>query len=183
MNHEINRLIHFGLEHGMIQEEDKDYTVNLLLDLFQLEDFEWEDIYETLSECTPILENMLDYAVAKKFIENNITSRDLFDTRIMNCLMPRPSEVVKTFYERYQFQPLRQIIIMVYPLHLTILEKVELIRIFVLKDIINMAILKSQSIFQSQKKTLKRLQKQNLSNQVGIQDACYVKKMLASKVI
>lgn len=105
MNHEINRLIHFGLEHGMIQEEDKDYTVNLLLDLFQLEDFEWEDIYETLSECTPILENMLDYAVAKKFIENNITSRDLFDTRIMNCLMPRPSEVVKTFYERYQFQP------------------------------------------------------------------------------
>ena len=45
MNHEINRLIHFGLEHGMIQEEDKDYTVNLLLDLFQLEDFEWEDIY------------------------------------------------------------------------------------------------------------------------------------------
>ena len=65
MNHEINRLIHFGLEHGMIQEEDKDYTANLLLDLFQLEDFEWEDIYETLSECTPILENMLDYAVQK----------------------------------------------------------------------------------------------------------------------
>ena len=105
MNHEINRLIHFGLEHGMIQEEDKDYVANLLLDLFQLEDFEWEDIYETLSECTLILENMLDYAVAKDFIEDNITSRDLFDTRIMNCLMPRPSEVVKTFYERYQFQP------------------------------------------------------------------------------
>ena len=40
MNHEINRLIHFGLEHGMIQEEDKDYILILTLNLFQLEDIE-----------------------------------------------------------------------------------------------------------------------------------------------
>ena len=32
MNHEINQLIQFGLDHHLIQEEDVDYTVNLLLD-------------------------------------------------------------------------------------------------------------------------------------------------------
>ena len=35
MNHEINQLIQFGLDHHLIQEEDVDYTVNLLLDLLK----------------------------------------------------------------------------------------------------------------------------------------------------
>lgn len=105
MNHEINRLIHFALHHKMLSEEDIDYAVNLLLDLFNLETFEKEEIHEFLSICTPILDNMLDYAVQQNIIEDNITSRDLFDTRIMNCLMPRPSEVIKTFNELYQMTP------------------------------------------------------------------------------
>ena len=40
---------------------------------------------------------MLDYAVEKGMIEDTTTERDLFDTKIMNALMPRPSEVIKTF--------------------------------------------------------------------------------------
>ena len=102
MNHEINRLIHFGFNHKMLKVEDEDYAVNLLLDLFHLDTFEKEDIEEDLKECTPILDNMLDYAVKENLIEDNITAKDLFDTRIMNCLMPRPSEVVETFNDLYQ---------------------------------------------------------------------------------
>ena len=102
MNHEINRLIHFGFNHKMLKVEDEDYAVNLLLDLFHLNTFEKEDIEEDLKECTPILDNMLDYAVKENLIEDNITAKDLFDTRIMNCLMPRPSEVVETFNDLYQ---------------------------------------------------------------------------------
>lgn len=105
MNHEINRLIHFGLQKGMIQEEDVDYAVNLLLDLLSINEFETEVIHEQISECTPILENMLDYAVEQKLIDDDITSRDLFDTRIMNCLMPRPSEVIQTFNQKYKESP------------------------------------------------------------------------------
>lgn len=105
MNHQINRLIHFGYSHGMIQENDIDYVVNLLLDLFRLNSFETEEIHERLADCTPILEVMLDYAVKKQLIEDNITSKDLFDTRIMNCLMPRPSEVIHEFQERYKHSP------------------------------------------------------------------------------
>ena len=48
-----------------------------------------------------LIEDMLDYAVKVGLIEDNITERDLFDTKIMNCIMPRPSEVVNKFYQLY----------------------------------------------------------------------------------
>ena len=105
MNHEINRLIHFAFCQGMLKEEDKDYAVNLLLDLFKLDEFIYEDINEELEECGDILENMLDWAIQQNMLEDTITQRDLFDTRIMNCVMPRPNEVNKTFYSLYQKSP------------------------------------------------------------------------------
>lgn len=102
MNHQINRLIYFGLQHHLISEDDEIYAVNLLLDLFHLDHFTKEEMSEELEVATDILEEMLDYACQEGFIENNITERDLFDTRIMNCLMPRPSEVIQTFKEYYK---------------------------------------------------------------------------------
>ena len=51
---------------------------------------------------TPILENILDYAAEQNLIENTVTERDLFDTEIMNCVMPRPSEVINKFNELYE---------------------------------------------------------------------------------
>ena len=105
MNNEVNRLVHFGLQNHMFDENEVDYVVNLLLDLLHLDDFVYEDIDETLETATPILEKMLDYAVKENFIENTITARDLFDTKIMNCLMPRPSEVIRTFNNYYNDMP------------------------------------------------------------------------------
>ncbi|MFR7590453.1 MAG: UDP-glucose--hexose-1-phosphate uridylyltransferase [Longibaculum sp.] len=105
MNHEINRLISFALNHRMINNDDVDYAVNLLLDLFHLDNFEKEEVDETLKEATPILDKMLDYAIKEQLIEDNTTAKDLFDTRIMNCVMPRPSEVIKTFQEEYCMSP------------------------------------------------------------------------------
>ena len=75
MNHQINRLIHFGLQHHLISEDDEIYAVNLLLDLFHLDHFTKEDINEELEVATDILEEMLDYACQEGFIENNITER------------------------------------------------------------------------------------------------------------
>lgn len=106
INYEINRLIRFGIDHEMLAEEDVDYSVNLLLDLLSLDTFTKEDVHEFLSVATPILENILEYAVEKSLIDNNITARDMFDTQIMNCLMPRPSEVIKTFRSLYQNNPI-----------------------------------------------------------------------------
>ena len=102
MNKAINRLINFGLKQHLIEKTDVDYAVNLLSDLLKLNDFTLEDVNEDLPTATPILEDMLDYACEKGIIENSITERDLFDTRIMNCLMPRNSEVIKRFYDDYE---------------------------------------------------------------------------------
>jgi Galactose-1-phosphate uridyltransferase len=105
MDREISQLICYALERGMIKEEDIDYSINLILDLLQLDDICFQRIEDHIPECTSILEKILDYAVLKNIIEDDITSRDLFDTRIMNCIMPRPSEVDRNFREKYKISP------------------------------------------------------------------------------
>ncbi len=105
INFQLNRLLNFGIQKGLLQEEDYDYSANLLIDLLQLDTFTQEKIDENLDECSLILKEILDYAVSQNMIEDTITQRDLFDTRIMNTLMPRPSEVVKKFKENYAMSP------------------------------------------------------------------------------
>ena len=105
INHEINRLINFALQKDLISEEDRIYSINMLLGTLNLNEFEEEIVNETLDNPTEILENILDYAVSKAMIENSTTERDLFDTKIMNCVMPRPSEVINTFSRLYKKDP------------------------------------------------------------------------------
>ena len=102
MNLQINRLLNFALQQGLIAPEDKYYSANLLLDLLGVDEFEVVEVDETLPIAHDILENMLDYAVEKGLCEDTVTQRDLFDTRIMNCVMPRPSEVVGNFKKIYE---------------------------------------------------------------------------------
>lgn len=103
--YEINRLINFALQKNLISKEDKIYSMNLILNLLKLKDFKEFKINETLNSATSILENILDYTVDKKLIDNTVVQRDLLDTKIMNCVMPRPSEVIKTFYDKYKTSP------------------------------------------------------------------------------
>ena len=73
INYEINRLVNFALQQGLLFVEDKIYAANLLLAALQLAEFTEEEVDETLETPTPILENILDYAVKKGFIENTTT--------------------------------------------------------------------------------------------------------------
>ena len=99
MNTKINQLVNYGLENQMISLYDVDYSINMLLDLFKLDCFERTTVEKI--DYYLLIEDMLDYAVKAGLIEDNITERDLFDTKIMNCIMPRPSEVVNKFYQLY----------------------------------------------------------------------------------
>lgn len=104
IGYEIERLLKFALKKNMISKWDLIPTRNALIDLLKLESpFEGE--VEEVSEETPvkILNNILDYAVEAGLIEENTTTyRDLFDARIMGLLMPRESEIVKEFYNKYE---------------------------------------------------------------------------------
>ena len=105
INTEINRLLNFARQQGLIDTSDEIYAANRLLDLFQAAEFVPEEINEALETATPILENMLDYAVAQKLLDDTTNERDLFDTRIMDCVMPRPSEVIRRFRADYAVSP------------------------------------------------------------------------------
>ncbi len=123
----IGRLAAYGVRTGLIEETDRIYTRNRLLELFGLEDYEEQpdedagaagcetesmetkaDGEERLAgeELAEILEGMLDYAwKAGLLAENTVVYRDLFDTKIMGLLTPRPSEVISQFYRLYEEDP------------------------------------------------------------------------------
>ncbi len=105
INNSIKKLITYALEKGLIAPEDKIYTTNLIIDALGLdsytdpcEEFSNVDLEQTLTE-------LCDYAVSKNIIEDSIVYRDLFDTRLMGLMTPRPSEVIKTFNDLYTASP------------------------------------------------------------------------------
>lgn len=101
----VKKLVTYGLETGLVPAEEKIYTTNLILDVLKLEDYE-EPVaqYENV-ELEGVLAEILDYAVEQGMIEDSIVYRDLFDTRIMNCLMPRPAQVIREFKDLYKESP------------------------------------------------------------------------------
>lgn len=105
MNFEINRLINYGLQKKLFTVEDQEYVVNSLLDILQVEEYQEIIINEELSIANPILEAILEKVIQQGRIENTVNERDLFDTKVMNCLMPRPSEVICKFQQKYQQSP------------------------------------------------------------------------------
>ena len=105
LNESIRKLVQYGINTGLTPACEKNYTVNLLLDLFK-ED-EYEEPAETFTEINleEVLKELLDEAVKRGIIEDSVVYRDLFDTKIMNCLMPRPAQVQKEFWDRYEKSP------------------------------------------------------------------------------
>lgn len=104
----IKKLVKYGLLTGLIEKEDEIYTTNRLLEFFQLDDLEESDTDVTMreEELETVLGEMLDYAYEKGLMaENGVVYRDLFDTKIMGLLTPRPSEVIRTFREKYARDP------------------------------------------------------------------------------
>ena len=103
INGYICELADYGLRKGLLGEEDRIYAINRILDVLKLDDFE-EKAVKGL-ELEEILRVLLDFACEKGLIENNVTERDLFDTRLMDTLMPRPSEVISNFDRLYIESP------------------------------------------------------------------------------
>lgn len=98
----IKKLVQYGLETGLITETDRIYATNQILEALKLEEYEEPQDTVGTGNLEDILKELLDYACEQGIIENSIAYRDLFDAKLMNCLMPRPSEVEHVFWTRYQ---------------------------------------------------------------------------------
>ena len=102
-NVEISRLLEYGLQRGLIAPEDKAYAANRMLALLGLREFEPQPVEEELHPPVEPLERLCQFAAEAGLIEPDTRDgRDQFDTELMNCLMPRPSQVVGEFYSLYE---------------------------------------------------------------------------------
>jgi len=100
----IKKLVCYGLSCGLIKKRDEIYATNRLMEILNIDSFECEEEFCNVN-LEETLKELLDFAVETKLIEDTITHRDLFDTKLMAALMPRPSEVTDKFNELYNKSP------------------------------------------------------------------------------
>ena len=100
----IDSLVSYAMNRGLAEPVDHQVLTNRLLDILRLDDYELSDEPQS-EDLEEILAGILDYAVAHGLCEDNITARDIFDTRIMGAVTPMPREVVRTFREKYARSP------------------------------------------------------------------------------
>ena len=101
----IKKLVQYGISTGLTPESERVYTTNLLLDIMKEDNY--EDVPCDLENINleDVLAELLDEAVKRGIIGDSITYRDLLDTKLMNCLMPRPSQVQAEFWDKYKISP------------------------------------------------------------------------------
>lgn len=106
IDHAVSKLICYALRTGLIEEDETTWATNAVLDVLGRDGYtqpeeQWEEI--CLSD---VLQELTDDAVERGVLkENSVTARDLFDTRLMGCLTPRPAQVKQKFYALYQKSP------------------------------------------------------------------------------
>ena len=166
----IRELVQYGLLTGLVSAEDEIYTTNRLLELFQIEDYPYgfgEKIEQTEEEAVKrlpdLLTEMMDYAVENGILqEDGIVYRDLFDTKIMSCLVGRPSEIIRRFHEEYEKSP-------------------EAATNFFYKFSQDTDYIRT--ICPSRKKTPKRLRRQGWQSRAAIRNVCFVWKTRVMQVV
>ncbi len=102
----IDSLVSYAMNCGLAEPVDHQVLTNRLLDLLRLDDYipSQELQSEDLEE---ILADILEYAVEKGLCDDNITARDLYDTRIMGAITPMPREIVRSFNALYAEDPVK----------------------------------------------------------------------------
>ena len=103
INSYVSALVQYGLSKHLFEEDDKIVVTNRILDILKLDCF--EPVECGILPLEQILKGILDDAVTRGICSDDITSRDLFDTRLMGIMTPFPREVRKTFDLLYQNNP------------------------------------------------------------------------------
>ncbi|MBQ4119794.1 MAG: UDP-glucose--hexose-1-phosphate uridylyltransferase [Clostridia bacterium] len=104
VNKSIRKLVCYGLECGLVNKRDEVFVTNRLLEILNLDEYECTDTFSNVN-LEQTLKELLDYAVSVGIINDNITERDLFDTKLMSALLPPPSVVTEKFLSLYNQSP------------------------------------------------------------------------------
>lgn len=104
INDSIYFLVSYAHKNGLLEKSDRVYAVNRILEILGINEYKEPKEPQKLT-LTKALENLCNYAVSQGMIEDSVVYRDLFDTKLMGALTPRPSEVIKRFNEQYAVSP------------------------------------------------------------------------------
>ena len=98
----LDSLLDYAKNCELLHPLDETFARNSLLAKLKLESYEKQKEHYEFPECLNVL---CDYAAEQGQIHDTIAERDLFDTRLMGCVTPRPSEVVRKFWSLYAESP------------------------------------------------------------------------------
>ncbi len=102
----IKKLVIYAKQKKLITPEDETFAINRLLETLGLDHFEEPPEISSEFCLETILAEITDYAAEQGFLDgSSITERDLFDTKLMGLLTPRPSQVITWFRENYTISP------------------------------------------------------------------------------
>ncbi len=106
INRRINQLIKYAKDQLHLEMDDEYYAVNRLLYILKLDKFEKEPVTEE-PDFFEVIEDILNHAQENGLLPNDtITERDAFEGLIVDCLLPRPSEMNRLFKKAYKTGPL-----------------------------------------------------------------------------
>ncbi|MBR2876280.1 MAG: UDP-glucose--hexose-1-phosphate uridylyltransferase [Clostridia bacterium] len=100
----IKSLVLYAEKENLISEEDEIWAVNRILEVLNLSGIDADEKAEEMP-LEEILKGILDYACENGLCEDSVVYRDLFDTKIMGAITPRPSEVIGKFRSEYKTSP------------------------------------------------------------------------------
>ena len=103
INSALHALVQYGVDHHLIEESDRTFILNQLLDALGLHG--WTPAEPADAPLEDILGTLLEDAVRRGVCADDQTSRDLMDTRLMGLLTPRPHEVRRQFACLYAQSP------------------------------------------------------------------------------
>ncbi|MGN0446643.1 MAG: UDP-glucose--hexose-1-phosphate uridylyltransferase [Acutalibacteraceae bacterium] len=106
IDYAVASLVEYGIRRELIVEEDRRYMTNRILDLLQKDNYTEQTVTDGELNLDEILNRLTDWADETGILRSeSITGRDLFDTRLMGAMTPRPSEVIREFWTRYADSP------------------------------------------------------------------------------
>ena len=100
----LSALCQYAVRTGLIQTDDVVCCRNALLEALALDSFD-EAAAPAEAPLAELLQTLTDDAVSRGVCPDNQTARDLFDTKLMGVLTPRPHEVRTSFRTLYEVSP------------------------------------------------------------------------------
>lgn len=101
----ISKLLAYGLQEGILNPKDQEYATNQLLYLLQKPSFEYIEPEEEIIDFFEVMDVLLEDAISRGLIEDELTQKDHFEAKLVDCLMPRPSQIDERFRQLYKKAP------------------------------------------------------------------------------